>query len=192
MRVIRSSDYRRMPWKNGGGETAEIAVGPRGARLEEFEWRISMARVDGDGPFSAFAGVERTLAVLEGAGMRLRIAGREAVELTPDSPPYTFPADVATSAELLGGAITDFNVMTRRGCAVQRVQRQILPGSADAPTDRSVTLIFCTDGQLRASSATTVLSLRPRDSLLLEPDDAPVRLAPDPFAQILLVEIGAA
>ncbi len=43
-----------MPWKNGGGETAEIAVFPPSADLSEFGWRISMATVSSDGPFSAF------------------------------------------------------------------------------------------------------------------------------------------
>ncbi len=59
MRVIRSTDYRRMPWKNGSGETAEIAIWPDGVALDAFDWRISMARVAADGPFSAFAGVDR-------------------------------------------------------------------------------------------------------------------------------------
>jgi environmental stress-induced protein Ves len=47
-----------MPWKNGGGETTEIAVFPDGAGLSDFDWRVSMARVDGDGPFSSFPGIE--------------------------------------------------------------------------------------------------------------------------------------
>ena len=60
MRVLRAADYPRMPWKNGGGETAEILVEPAGAPLDSFDWRLSMARVAADGPFSLFPGVERT------------------------------------------------------------------------------------------------------------------------------------
>ena len=75
MRLIRSKSYRRMPWKNGGGETTEIAVSPQNASLEAFDWRVSMARVESDGPFSAFPGIDRTLAVLEGQGIELD-AGR--------------------------------------------------------------------------------------------------------------------
>ena len=47
----RSADYRRMRWKNGLGETAQIAISPDGAALDGFEWRISMAHVEADGPF---------------------------------------------------------------------------------------------------------------------------------------------
>ncbi|MBV9975040.1 MAG: HutD family protein, partial [Hyphomicrobiales bacterium] len=61
MRVLRAGQHRRMPWKNGGGETTEIIASPEGAGLDEFDWRISMARVATDGPFSRFAGVDRTL-----------------------------------------------------------------------------------------------------------------------------------
>jgi environmental stress-induced protein Ves len=41
--------------------------------------RISVAEITRDGPFSAFAGVQRWFAVLEGAGVMLR-AGRPAIE----------------------------------------------------------------------------------------------------------------
>ena len=68
MRILRAESYRRMPWKNGGGETTEIAVSPEGAGLDDFDWRVSMARVESSGPFSLFAGIDRTLAILEGEG----------------------------------------------------------------------------------------------------------------------------
>jgi environmental stress-induced protein Ves len=63
-------DYARMPWKNGGGQTTEIAVSA-GASLADFDWRVSIAEINADGPFSAFAGVDRTLVLLSGAGVRL-------------------------------------------------------------------------------------------------------------------------
>ena len=180
-----------MPWKNGGGETAEIAIAPPGAKLEDFDWRVSMARVDGDGPFSSFPGVERTLTVLTGAGMRLRVAGREAVDLSPDSEPYAFSADVATGAELLGGPITDFNVMTRRGRVAHRVERMSQSTIVTSPAHGRPTLVFCIAGQLLARCPTGTCVVGPLDSLLVGPEDEAVRIAPDPGASFLLVEIGA-
>jgi hypothetical protein len=103
-----------MPWKNGGGETIEILAGPEGATLDTFDWRLSMARVASDGPFSRFDGVDRTLAILDGAGLVLSIDGHDTT-LTPASAPLSFPGDVATSARLLAGPVTDLNTMTRRG-----------------------------------------------------------------------------
>ncbi len=192
MHVIRAADYRRMPWKNGGGETAEIAIEPPAGALEAFAWRVSMARVDGDGPFSAFPGVERTLTVLEGAGIRLQIEGREAVELTPASAPYAFPADVPTSATLLAGPITDFNVMTRRGHARQRVHRETLSSRYLAMPGGPATLVFCLEGSLSASSATDTLTVGKRDTLWFGLDDGPVAMTPDGRATLLAVELLAA
>ena len=75
MRILRAENYRRMKWKNGGGETAEIALFPDGAGLGIFDWRISMARVESGGPFSTFPGVDRTLSILEGEGIVLESRG---------------------------------------------------------------------------------------------------------------------
>src|SRR5258707_14720415 len=69
-RVLSPSDYRRMPWKNGGGHTHEIAAHPEGAGMAAFAWRVSIAEIAQDGPFSSFPGVDRTLVLLAGNGGR--------------------------------------------------------------------------------------------------------------------------
>jgi environmental stress-induced protein Ves len=111
-----------MPWKNGGGETIEIAIFPDGATLETFDWRISMATVSSDGPFSDFAHIDRTLSVLSGEGLALKI-GRMTYQLTPESPPLSFAGDVPTSGTLVSGPIIDLNVMSRRGTCAHSVER---------------------------------------------------------------------
>ena len=113
--VIRVDECRTMAWKNGGGETTEIALFPPDAALDDFGWRVSIARVAGDGPFSVFPGVDRTLAVLDGAGLRLTVGDAAPVDLQVDDAPLPFAADVLTDATLIDGVIVDFNVMTRRG-----------------------------------------------------------------------------
>src|SRR5664279_5262628 len=70
-RVLSPSDYRRMPWKNGGGLTTEIVVVPPDANFDAFAWRVSMADVDESGPFSTLADIERVLVLTAGNGMRL-------------------------------------------------------------------------------------------------------------------------
>ncbi|WP_022721241.1 HutD family protein [Rhodopseudomonas sp. B29] len=122
MQIIRAGSCRVTPWKNGGGSTTEIAVSPQGATFDDFDWRISMACVGRDGPFSTFPQIDRTLAVLSGRGMILTIDGRDPVTLTPESEPVVFPGDVPTSAKLVAGDILDLNVMTRRGRFTHRLQ----------------------------------------------------------------------
>jgi environmental stress-induced protein Ves len=129
MKILRASDYKRMPWKNGGGETVEIAVYPAGASIEDFDWRISMATVASDGPFSIFADVDRTLSILSGAGMELTIDSGAPLTLDLNSEPCPFPADRPVFAALVSGVTTDLNVMTRRGQFSHRVIRQPTPVS---------------------------------------------------------------
>lgn len=151
-RVLRARDYRRMPWKNGGGETTEIAVFPENADLAGFGWRISMATVASDGPFSVFPGIDRTLSILSGEGMTLDIAGRAPVVLTRSSAPLAFPADTATSAQLVSGPITDLNVMTRRGQWSHQVEHRRFEGEHRLDAEGGVTLLLSL-GNLRIDSA---------------------------------------
>ena len=66
MKIVRASEQRAMPWKNGGGITYEVAVFPAiSPSLDDFDWRVSMARVAADGPFSLFPGIDRSLAIVE-------------------------------------------------------------------------------------------------------------------------------
>jgi environmental stress-induced protein Ves len=66
------------------------------------------------GPFSSFPGIDRTLSVLEGNGIRLDIAGTP-VTLVRGSPPLPFAADIPVYGMPIDGGIVDLNVMTRRG-----------------------------------------------------------------------------
>lgn len=152
-RILRAAAGRPMPWKNGGGETIELLAHPAGAGLDAFDWRISMARVAADGPFSAFPGVDRTLTVLDGEGLALAIDGWDPVRLTPASPPLGFPADAPCASRLLGGPVTDLNVMTRRGRFVHAVEAVDLPapralGAPEAALGGATLLLLCRRGEI--------------------------------------------
>jgi environmental stress-induced protein Ves len=115
MRVLRSSHYRKQAWKNGGGTTTEIAVSPAAAGMDRFDWRVSMANVERAGPFSVFPEIDRSLAILEGAGMALHFADRGIVRLERSSPAFSFPGDIPVESTLPAGPVLDLNVMSRRG-----------------------------------------------------------------------------
>lgn len=123
MQRLDAADHRRMRWKNGKGETVEIAVYPPLAALDAFEWRVSTAAVVEDGAFSCFAGIDRTLAVLQGGPLVLTVAAGQPVTLTADSVPWCFAGDAPCTAALLGPAVADLNVMTRRGHWRHRLTR---------------------------------------------------------------------
>jgi environmental stress-induced protein Ves len=112
------SELPASPWKNGGGSTTELWCEPPGAGLEDFVWRVSVARIASDGPFSLFPGVDRIIALLQGGGVRLSGAdGETQATLTTPLTPFVFPGELPVTATRLGGDSLDFNVMTRRGQA---------------------------------------------------------------------------
>lgn len=115
MQRFSRAQLQPTPWKNGGGSTREIASWPPGAGLEAFDWRVSIATIAAGGPFSVFAGVDRTIMLLEGDGVQLR-AAEGSLDHRLDTPfaPFAFSGDVALDCTLLGGASNDFNVMSRR------------------------------------------------------------------------------
>lgn len=127
MRHLTTVDYTRQPWKNGKGVTVELARHEKDGALL---WRLSMATVAEDGPFSLFPGIERNLTVLTGPGFRLTGEGM-ALECRP-LVPVAFPGDVAVHAEGTGGhTSTDFNVMTARN--LPRPDVAVIHGPADLP-----------------------------------------------------------
>ena len=110
MRHLTTADYRTMPWANGRGTTVELLRedGPDGLLF-----RLSMASVIEDGPFSVFPGIERNLTVISGPGFRLDGPGLS----LPCKPlvPMAFAGDLPLQAAGTGMiASVDFNVMTAR------------------------------------------------------------------------------
>ena len=187
LQVLRSASYRRMPWKNGGGETLEIAVSPQGAPLDAIDWRISMAIVASDGPFSLFPGIDRTLSILEGE-IELQVQAAR-FTLSRASAPLWFPADVPAAARLPGGVVTDLNVMTHRARYRHEVRRIAADTTETLDTQAEVSVIFCVEGLATCGTAQDgPVTLEARDCALLR---APGRIAitTRPGATVLLAGI---
>lgn len=133
-RIYPSQGRRFSPWKNGGGETAEILCHPLGAGFEDFDWRISTARVAQSGPFSIFPGIGRVLTVIEGGEMSLSLADGQNRRMGPGSAPFAFPGDIPCDAELHGTPLLDLNLMARHPLRpeVLTAGQSIAPGPVTA------------------------------------------------------------
>jgi len=141
------------PWKNGAGLTREIAAGPLGAGNADFDWRISLAEVARDAPFSAFPGIDRCITLLHGAGMRLAsLDGSVDHRLEQALDPFRFSGDLALNATLLDGACSDFNVMTRRGAWSAEVS--VVRAARDV-ADADVLLLLGVAGTWQIDAAAT-------------------------------------
>lgn len=111
-RLLSPSDFTAMPWQNGRGTTHEIARAPAGAKVEKGSlwWRLSVAPVTEDGPFSSFPGLERALSLVEGRGFRIHRDGHAATNLRVGDV-YVFSGSEAVTAELTHGAVKDLGVI---------------------------------------------------------------------------------
>ena len=164
MRVLRAADRVTTPWKNGGGVAREVACFPPGAGMEAFAWRISLADIAADGPFSPFPGVDRVLTVIEGSGLVLDVGGGM-LALDADAPPIAFAGEVPVEARLTRGPIRDLNVMIRRGSWRADVSR-FAGGALIAPSDgQLLTLVL---GDATCSSAGVAHRLGALDVVMLE------------------------
>jgi len=190
MPLLPASARRETRWKNGGGSTAEIAVSPEGAGLDDFDWRVSMARVEGDGPFSAFAGVDRVLTVVEGV-LVLEVVGAAPVTLDAASAPHAFPGDVPTFGRLVDGPVVDLNVMTRRDRFSARVRRAELRAPLAFRSKCGDWLLILLEGAADVFGVEGPRPMSAGDAWRVR--DARVRaVVPKPSARVLMVEFSAA
>jgi uncharacterized protein len=175
------------PWKSGGGEMADIAVVPASAGYDDFKWRIAIARIEEDRPFSDFPDIDRTFMVVGGKGVRLAVDGMETARLDHKSPPFLFPGDKPTSVQLIDGPVQALNVMTRRGVADSRV------GLADGPAnfvagDEAYAVLVWARGRADVTINGVVEKLELHDAIIFAAG-AEVQIAPADHSHGWLVEV---
>ena len=119
MQTVVLADVPLQPWRNGGGVTQELLTWPPRSSADagsvDWQCRVSVARIDRSGPFSAFPGVQRWFTVLSGEGVVLRFAKRR-VMLGVGSEPLRFEGAAAPGCDLLDGPTQDLNLMLRSDC----------------------------------------------------------------------------
>jgi environmental stress-induced protein Ves len=146
-----------MSWRNGGGVTHELVRRPEEG---EFDWRLSVAEVAADGPFSSFPGRDRILVLLSDAGMDLHVRGSGAAEAIALRWPFAvhrFPGEATIDATLPDGPTTDLNLMWRRDRFDATVRRLDAPFDL-APRTGATLLAFVAGGAPELAGGTTLAS----------------------------------
>ena len=92
MTVVRAEDVAPQPWPNGGGTTRELL------RAADRSWRISLAEIVSDGPFSVFGGQHRLLTVVDGPVLSLDVDGE--THVVEPQRPFAFPGDAEVVASV--------------------------------------------------------------------------------------------
>ena len=140
LQLLTPSHYRRVPWKNGLGSTLELATNaaePGGP----WTWRLSLADVPTRASFSAFPGVDRHLAVLDGAGMKLERAA-EQIEVPREGRAFAFAGEDAIVGTPVGSGVRDANLMLDRTKWTGSLEIQRVHERRSIEVEADVVLIF--------------------------------------------------
>ncbi len=187
MQIIARAQYTRMPWKNGKGLTEEVMAFPPNSTMETFDWRLSIAHVGEDGPFSVFPGVDRSIALLEGEGLQLDLPDGGAHVLTLDGVPFAFPGEWVISSRNLGGPTMDLNIMTRRGRCRHHMRRHIHAGSTTFDATEQTLLVFRNAAMVE--TATNAIRVEELSTLILERGESIQIVPQDSSLHVLSVEL---
>jgi environmental stress-induced protein Ves len=140
-RLVAADAVAPQPWRNGGGRTRELLAWPSG---QDWQLRISVADIEANGPFSAFDGVQRWFAVLEGHGVVLGFGSDERRVLRED-PPLHFDGARAPGCRLVDGPTRDLNLMLRRASGTMLAARR---GTSWQPDARACGFFAAVAGEL--------------------------------------------
>lgn len=191
MRLVHlpANEYRRERWRNERGWTREVYRHPEGA--SDWSWRVSIAEIDQDAPFSAFPGCDRELVLLAGEGMRLVFDDGEVATLLPPHDRLRFAGERPLQAELIDGPTHDFNLMWRRDSVRATLLHRPLVGPMVFFAEPGVTwLVHLMQGQAQFKDLKRPLHLAQGDSVLLLPDpDGPARLILEGGGEALLAKL---
>jgi environmental stress-induced protein Ves len=150
---LPAAGYRVMAWKNGQGVTREIAREPGAG--ESFLWRLSIAEVSADGAFSLFPGCDRTITLIQGAGMELDFEEAPAKRIDRRFAPFDFAGDWHCRCRLIQGSIRDFNLMVDRSAVRAETRALRLSEAAiEAEAADGRVLVYCGEGRISAGGFT--------------------------------------
>jgi environmental stress-induced protein Ves len=192
--VLRASGYQRMRWKNRAGWTSEILKVHDGAERDtnDWLWRLSIAEIDADAPFSAFPGVDRQLVLLSGNGLRLRFDDGEAHDLLPPHGKLRFAGERPAFGELIDGPTRDFNLMWKREAVDAQLWHRPLAGTMVLFVEPGETwAIHQLAGQARFADDSGLGEVNPGDTAILAAADRR-RYVLDGGGEALLIRISPA
>lgn len=165
-----------MPWKNGMGATAQIAIHPAGADFSKgnYLWRVSSATVGSNSPFSQFPGCDRWLVVLSGEGMLIN-----GFPLLPLSP-FHFSGDELIHSELIADSVVDLGIIYRRDKFQASMTINELRGKQTLALTKGMHFLYCVQGAITAENSTvsegdTLQVTGPTMVELSTANDAPAR-----------------
>ncbi|MEO6912690.1 MAG: HutD family protein [Candidatus Baltobacteraceae bacterium] len=165
MTILPAAGYRRMLWKNGGGTTLEIAASSEdGPPI----WRLSIAQIERDGPFSEFAGYDRTILPTRGNGVILSLDDAQDITLDRLGVPFSFRGESKTMSRLIDGPVTDLNMMTRREVCSHGVDTHSLTPAGISVNAADICFVYALAGDLALEREGVPITLAAGDTVRVD------------------------
>jgi environmental stress-induced protein Ves len=135
--LLDPAQYRRTPWKNGGGTSIDIA--------EKGEtWRFGRTPIVAPGPFSDYRGFERVQILVAGRGLVLKTPGVEIDVRTPFRP-VRFAGETPVTSHLEAGPVEVVNLIGARGSV--DVDLKVLGAGQTLALGPGTHIAYCADGR---------------------------------------------
>ncbi|MBR0715817.1 HutD family protein [Bradyrhizobium liaoningense] len=150
--LLKSENYARSPWKNGGGIFTDIADAHRSdAPAKDWDsllWRFAGTPIVTPGPFSHMPGIDRLQMVVRGRGLVLRAPGQDFDEREAFTT-VRFTGELPIVTELEAGPVEVVNLMARRGAAEIELLALQEPGDRHLPAGTHLLYAACGDCSIR-------------------------------------------
>jgi environmental stress-induced protein Ves len=188
--ILRAADYRREPWRNGAGWTRQVHAQASRTPGNDWDWRLSIAEITAEAPFSAFPGIDRELVLLHGNGLRLCFDDGEVHDLLPPHDRLRFAGERALTGGLLDGPTEDFNLMWRRDAIDAQLWHRPLVGSMAVFAEPGETwALHLLAGSARFGDDSALGELATGDTALLPGGDARRRYLLDGGGELLAMRM---
>ncbi|QNE36736.1 HutD/Ves family protein [Leifsonia shinshuensis] len=167
MKLLSRTSREVRPWKNACGVSEDILVSPTVDASGHPYWRVALATVDSDVPFSRFEGMERILMPISRDGMELAIDGE--FTRVPRYSVLAFPGEAAVAAHNVRVPSQDINVMIDRNAGSATLTRRYVVGSTPIrkAAEKEVAVIVALAPTLRRNGNPLLIG----DAILLDERD---------------------
>ncbi len=130
--------YRRVPWKNGGGVSVDVAWDPAES------WRFGRAPIVAPGPFSDYSGSERWQVLVAGRGLVLQTPDGE-IDVRQPFRPVSFAGETKISS----GPVEVVNLIGDRSCV--QLGLSVLRAGDSQAVNRRRTIVYCAAGPAKVT-----------------------------------------
>jgi len=173
MQLLQKSDYKVMPWKNGYGETSEIAKDPRSL------WRLSAATVRRPSPFSEFKGYSRLLCIWQGEGLKLNDFELKGNQV------HAFHGEQPIFCENLSPLVIDLGFISKSGLIEAQMSIHEITESINIICTGSLCFLFCASGCFQVDR----LTLQTGDTLQLSQHEVAEITLRSPHVRLICIKV---